>query len=77
MISKGDIVVLMRDNAGNFVRDFERFIGAVGEVVKVNKPPTLFQIVAQVKFDGTTDYDQTWYYDVRKLFKLGSVESEV
>ena len=68
MISKGDIVVLVKDNKSNCVRDFQRFIGAVGEVVHIDEDGSS----PYVKFDE--GYDNKWYYSSRKLFKLGSTK---
>ena len=72
MIKKGDIVVLMRDDSNNFVPNFERFIGAVGEVV--SKYPETSRDVIRVTFDPEESFGHTWYYAVEKLFKLGSTK---
>ena len=64
---KGDIVVLMKDTAANFVPKFERFIGAVGEVVDSS-----YYGRPSVKFG-----EETWFYADNQLFKLGSVESAI
>ena len=69
---KGDIVVLMRDDSDNFVPKFERFIGAVGEVVSTY--PETTRNVVRVKFNLAESFGQTWYYAVEKLYKLGSTK---
>ena len=71
-MKKGDIVVLMKDDSDNFVPKFERFIGAIGEVIRPY--PETTRNVVRVTFDSGESFGMTWYYDVEKLFKLGSTK---
>lgn len=61
----GDIVVLVHDSKDNGVPEFERFIGAVGEVMYVGA-------YTRVKFGNFVE----WYHKRENLFKLGTTKEE-
>ena len=65
-IRKGDIVVLLTDNARNGVPDFEKFIGLAGEIYEEDTNSVF------VAF-GPEWMDEQWWYARHKLEIIGDV----
>ena len=69
-IQVGDVVVLLDDDEGNCVTDFEQYIGLAGEVMNVYSD---YASDILVKF--ASDPNVTWYYNPNQLEVIGSVRN--